>query len=391
LWGDFFSMSDLHFTLYTTIDSLPATWDTVAHDNAFLQTPYLRVLEESAPTNMRCFFIGIYEKEHLIGVALAQYLDISKLYSFGERQHCMKTKVRNFAFRRLARHVLFVGNTMITGQNGYTFIKPLAPEDLSRLLRSMADALMGHFKQEGIRIHLVSFKDFYTEDSQALGNRAFRSLFHFSVQPNMIFRLLPSWQNMHDYVADLQKKYRDQYKRAQKKGEGIVCSEMDLSMIQTYEEEMYALYHHVALNAPFNTFFLAKNHFYVFKKQCGDRFKVFGYFLEDKLIGFHTLLLNGQTLETYFLGYDAAHQKERMLYLNMLYRMTAFGIENQFQRIIFGRTALEIKSSIGAEPVPMFGFMQHNQPWVQKLLPRLFKNLEPPIRWEQRHPFKKLN
>jgi hypothetical protein len=252
----------------------------------------------------------------------------------------------------------------------------------------MADALMGHFKQEGIRIHLVSFKDFYTEDSQALGSRAFRSLFHFSVQPNMIFRLLPSWQNRQDYVADLQKKYRDQYKRAQKKGTGITYYEMDLPMIQTYEEEMYALYHHVALNAPFNTFFLAKNHFYVFKKQCGDRFKVFGYFLEDKLIGFHTLLLNGQTLETYFLGYDAAHQKERMLYLNMLYRMTAFGIENQFQRIIFGRTALEIKSSIGAEPVPMFGFMQHTHPIFQKLLPRLFKNLEPPLRWEQRHPFK---
>jgi hypothetical protein len=106
------------------------------------------------------------------------------------------------------------------------------------------------------------------------------------------------------------------------------------------------------------------------------------------LIGFYTLLLNGQTLETYFLGYDAAHQKERMLYLNMLYRMTAFGIENQFQRIIFGRTALEIKSSIGAEPVAMFGFMQHTQPLVHQLLPRLFKNLEPPIRWEQRHPFK---
>lgn len=380
-------MTDLHFTLYSTIDSLPASWDTVADENAFLQTPYLRVLEESAPTNMRCFFIGIYEKEHLIGVALAQYLDISKLYSFGERQHCMKTKVRNFTFRRLARHVLFVGNTMITGQNGYTFLKPLAPEDLSRLLRAMADELMAHFKKEGVRIHLVSFKDFYTAESLALGSRAFRSLFHFSVQPNMIFRLLPSWQNMQDYVADLQKKYRDQYKRAQKKGAGITYCEMDLSMIHQHEEDLYALYHHVALNAPFNTFFLAKNHFYVFKKQCGNRFKVFGYFLEDKLIGFHTLLLNGQTLETYFLGYDAVHQKERMLYLNMLYRMTAFGIENQFQRIFFGRTALEIKSSIGAEPIPMFGFMQHTQPLVQKLLPHLFKNLEPPIRWEQRHPF----
>ncbi|MCZ8143922.1 GNAT family N-acetyltransferase [Flavobacterium sp.] len=381
-------MSDLRFTLYTTIESLPTSWDTVAHDNAFLQTPYLSVLEKSAPTNMRCFFIGIYEKEQLIGVALAQYLDVSKLYSFGERQHCMKTKVRNFAFRRLARHVLFIGNTMITGQNGYTFLKPLAPEDLSRLLRAMADELMVHFKKEGIRIHLVSFKDFYALESQALRNHRFRSLFHFSVQPNMIFHLHPSWQNSQDYVAALQKKYRDQYKRAQKKGEGIVCCELDLPMIQQHEEALYSLYHHVALNAPFNTFFLAKNHFYVFKKQCGDRFKVFGYFLEDKLIGFYTLLLNGQTLETYFLGYDAAHQKERMLYLNMLYRMTAFGIENQFQRIIFGRTALEIKSSIGAEPVAMFGFMQHTQPLVHQLLPRLFKNLEPPIRWEQRHPFK---
>ena len=78
----------------------------------------------------------------------------------------------------------------------------------------------------------------------------------------MIFHLHPSWQNSQDYVAALQKKYRDQYKRAQKKGEGIVCCELDLPMIQQHEEALYSLYHHVALNAPFNTFFLAKNHFY---------------------------------------------------------------------------------------------------------------------------------
>ena len=40
----------------------------------------------------------------------------------------------------------------------------------------------------------------------------------------------------------------------------------------------------------------------------------------------------------------------------MLYNMTKFGIENQFKKIIFGRTALEIKSSIGAEPVIMYEF-----------------------------------
>jgi hypothetical protein len=100
------------------------------------------------------------------------------------------------------------------------------------------------------------------------------------------------------------------------------------------------------------------------------------------------LLLNGDVLETYFLGYDDQIQKEKMLYLNMLYNMTQFGIENQFKKIIFGRTALEIKSSIGAEPVMMSGFIYHTNVWVNRLLPKVFPKLEPTLTWQQRHPFK---
>jgi hypothetical protein len=144
----------------------------------------------------------------------------------------------------------------------------------------------------------------------------------------------------------------------------------------------------VAKNAPFNTFFLAKNHFSTFKKQCGERFKLVGYYLEGKLVGFHTLLLNGTVLETYFLGYDDQVQKEKMLYLNMLYNMTKFGIENRYEKIIFGRTALEIKSSIGAEPIMMSGFIYHTNKWVNKLMSKIFPQLEPTLVWQQRHPFK---
>jgi hypothetical protein len=95
-------------------------------------------------------------------------------------------------------------------------------------------------------------------------------------------------------------------------------------------------------------------------------------------------------LETYFLGYDEHVQKEKMLYLNMLYNMTKFGIENQFKKIIFGRTALEIKSSIGAKPVVMSGFIYHTNTWINKMLPKIFPNLEPTLVWQQRHPFKEI-
>jgi hypothetical protein len=33
-----------------------------------------------------------------------------------------------------------------------------------------------------------------------------------------------------------------------------------------------------------------------------------------------------------------------------------------YGRIIFARTALEIKSSVGAKPVDMFGMMHHSNP-----------------------------
>ena len=380
---------DTHsFKIYSSIAQLPPSWNEVAVDNAFLQTPYLQVLESSAPTNMKCFYIGVFQKSELVGVALAQYLNLNKLESFGERDKCLKTYVRNFVFKNFASHVLFLGNNMITGQNGYEFTKSIDHKSISELLLACGDEIRLFFKKQHIVIHIVSFKDFYQHCADELKRFAFAPMYEFNTQPNMVFELRNHWKTKDDYIAAFSKKYRDQYKRAHKKFEGIETRQLSLADIVSNEERIYELYYHVAKNAPFNTFFLARNHFSTFKKQCGDRFVLCGYFINQKLVGFHTLLLNGKILETYFLGYDEQIQKEKMLYLNMLYSMTFFGIENQFEKIIFGRTALEIKSSIGAEPVMMTGFIYHTNKWINKLMSKIFPKLEPTLVWQQRHPFK---
>jgi predicted N-acyltransferase len=376
------------YKIFSAINQLPDTWDEVAVENAFLQTSYLKVLEASAPTNMQCFYIGIFEKSELIGVALAQYLDLNKLESFGERDQCLKTYIRNFIFKNFASHVLLLGNNMITGQNGYVFSKDIDYKSINQLLVACANEIIKYFKNKGIKIHIVSFKDFYQHCADELKQFDFSSMYEFNTQPNMIFELPTNWKTNNDYIAAFSKKYRDQYKRAHKKIEGITIKELSLEDIIFNEARIYELYHHVAKNAPFNTFFLAKNHFSTFKKQCGNRFVLCGYFLNEKLVGFHTVLLNGTVLETYFLGYDEQVQKEKMLYLNMLYNMTQFGIENQFKKIIFGRTALEIKSSIGAEPILMTGFIYHTNKWIDQFMSTIFPKLEPSLAWQQRHPFK---
>jgi hypothetical protein len=124
------------------------------------------------------------------------------------------------------------------------------------------------------------------------------------------------------------------------------------------------------------------------KDNLGGDFKVFGYYLDDKLVGFYTLILNNKQLETYFLGYDSEHQYANQLYLNMLYNMAKFGIEHQFSKIVYARTAMAIKSSVGAKPYAMEMYMKHTNGILNAILKPIFILMNPKQGWEERHPFK---
>lgn len=337
---------------------------------------------------MICHYIGLFDDDKLIGIALSQFLDLNLVDSFGERDNCIKTSVRNFVFRNFTSHVLFVGNNMLTGQNAFVFSEELTPKEGISLLHKAVQELRSRFKKQGKKVHLTTFKDFFTEEKTVLEAPEFQSFYKFSTQPNMIFPIADNWKTEEDYIAALSKKYRDQYKRAHKKLDGVEKRKMTLTEIEHHNTTINELYRNVAKNAPFNTFFLAENHFYELKKQLGHNFLFYGYFLEEKLIGFNTLIKNGDTIDTYFLGYDDEHQREMMVYLNMLYDMIKYSIKKQYKEIVFARTALEIKSSVGAKPYEMVGFMQHSNPLINRFAGKIFKSLEPETVWQERNPFK---
>ena len=160
------------------------------------------------------------------------------------------------------------------------------------------------------------------------------------------------------------------------------------SQIEENHKELYKLYLNVSNNASFNTFILPENHFLILKRQLKNNFKVFGYYLNNQLIGFYTLILNNSVLETYFLGYDEEHQYQNQLYLNMLYDMAKYGINNKFSSVVYARTAMEIKSSVGAKPKEMYMYMKHTNNVANMILRVVFNLLNPKRNWEERHPFK---
>lgn len=376
------------FRIYTQTAQLPDKWNDVAAHNVFLLRDYLFVLEQSAPANMVCHYIGIFENDQLVGVALSQFLDLNALASFGERDKCIKSAVRNFLFKKLSSNVLVIGNNMLTGQNAFSVLESTNTDAALKALKMACKKLIADFKSKGIKIHITTYKDFLEADIQKFATPDFASIFQFSTQPNMHFDIPEQWQSEQDYIDALSKKYRDQYKRARKKATGIVKQKMSLSDIIAHEDTIYNLYYHVAQNAPFNTFFLNKNHFRIFKEVLQDTFLFYGYFMDDKLIGFNTLIKNGNTMDTYFLGYDESIQRDKMLYLNMLYDMIGYSINKGYSEIIFARTALEIKSSVGAKPQKMYGLMEHSNPIINKNIAQLFGYLEPETIWQERNPFK---
>jgi predicted N-acyltransferase len=277
---------------------------------------------------------------------------------------------------------------MLTGQNGYSFSDKFDKSEGLNQLNKATDELINQFNKKGTKIHLIIFKDFSTTEAAFFETAAYNPFYRFSTQPNMVFVIRDSWKKYDNYIDSLNKKYRDQYKRARKKAEGILKRKLNLEEIVIHNSKINELYFNVAKNAPFNTFYLTENHFEILKKTFKDKFLFYGYFIEEELIGFNTLIKNGEDIDTYFLGYDEKYQKEKMLYLNMLYDMIAYSINKGYTRIIFARTALEIKSSVGAKPIKMIGLIKHTNPFINLLVSKTFSYFEPKIEWKERSPFK---
>lgn len=372
------------FKIYQSDTDFPDSWSSaVGNHNIMMSAEYFRALQISLPSNMQCFMVGFFKENNLIGGAFFQYLD------FIGYEKTVKDKpkwsIRNFLAKTFIRDVMILGNNMLTGQNGFYFdFSKISAEDVLMLLNKAADTMQHKIRKTS----LIVFKDYSEDFVKQFTGSAFKAYFRFSVQPNMKLNIRENWETFEDYINDFSKKYRSRAKAAKKKLQGVEKRELALNSVKTYQPQMNDLYHNVADNASFNTFFLAENHFEKMKENLAENFKVFGYFSGGKLVGFYTLIVNNDDVDTYFLGYDKELQKERQIYLNMLLDMVEFGITRRFKRIVFGRTALEIKSTVGAEPTAIFGLLKHNNFIINSFMKILFPSISPKTEWVQRKPFK---
>ncbi|WCO01675.1 GNAT family N-acetyltransferase [Psychroserpens ponticola] len=382
-----------HFKLYHSTTDLPQSWDNLPIQDTFLKTPFLKALESSSPANISTYFLGVFNSEDLVGIAIIQRVEMYFDDVFRETSNPFFKRCGKMLISKIVKgNALIVGNLMHTGQHGMYFNSESTSQDvfldqISQGLKTLSKTIKDEF---GKKIRIIAFKDYFKNDSFHSSKGFFRKekLYKAQAQPNMIFDIKQEWSSPEDYISNFNKKYRRRYKTARKKSESIECKEFNLDDVSGFSEEIYELYENVSNNAGVNSFKLHKNHFYQLKNELKDNFKIYGYFLGEQLIGFYTVIKNYDKLETYFLGYNQELQHQHQMYLNMLFDMASFGIEQQFKQVVFARTAMEIKSSIGAKPYDMYIYLKHTNNIIANTVLKLVVKYANPVRdWDERHPF----
>jgi hypothetical protein len=63
------------------------------------------------------------------------------------------------------------------------------------------------------------------------------------------------------------------------------------------------------------------------------------------------------------------------------------GYDHQREMVCLSRTAQEIKSTLGAQPIKVYNYLKVNNSVVNKIVPLFLEKLKPEV-WQERNPFK---
>lgn len=376
-----------------TIQDIAEDWELTApaHDE-FLQVPYLKFMESRPPGgNMHFRYLVFYKNQQPIGIAYCQIsvlkireaLTDPTLSSFRQRLNDTILKVADM-------NALFCGNILLTGEHGSHFASTIDIKTESLLLKEGMEALKNQCKKEGEHISLILLKDLDNPRKEALHPNLGSAYKEFSIQPKMILNLRKDWNTFEDYLASMTSKYRVRAKRAFKKGKAIEKKELNIESIKAFLPRIDELYKCIAEGAGFNVVTLDGEYFLNFKRHFPEKFRLYAYFIDGEMVAFYTTFRNQAELEAHFLGFANETNRTYQVYLNILYDLIREGIDNKAGYINFARTALEIKSSVGAAPVDLYYLGKHTNPVKNTLFTPILAYFNPTIDWVQRKPFKEV-
>jgi hypothetical protein len=194
-----------------------------------------------------------------------------------------------------------------------------------------------------------------------------KSWIDLEFDPVMEVDLKAEWKTFEDYSAALRKKSRTKIRRILRGSEELELKNLSLEEVEKSANELYDLYCQVYDRAGFKLGMLYPEDLIELKRNWGEDFPVIAYYLDGELVGFQCGILTPDVTEAFFVGFSVEENKLHFMYQRMLIEFIIQALGKGSKRIALGRTALDIKSSLGACPKRLVCHMKIDRPLVHSL------------------------
>ena len=375
---------------FSSVDEIPSKiWEGLkCTENIYFNPNFIKALEKNHPKILFSYIVLVDKNKQPTAFASIKIIDFqlksikNDLFFFKK----MGRKLHVFPDKKPLK-LLICGNTFVSGEHG-VFIKE--GKDKKAIIKELAESInlfVNSNKKLKKQIDAFLLKDFARESLFITDELKDFGYHTFSVEPNMQLQLQDDWETFDDYLASMKTKFRVKAKKAFKQSAQIRIEEVTLKNIHEKLPKMTALYEKVALNANFNLGNFNLKTYKDLKEKLGNDYILKTYWLEDKIVGFISGVINQESLDAHFVGIDYQLNREYAIYQRMLYDYIEISIQKKIKTLNFGRTASEIKSSVGAVPQDLTMYLRHKKSITNRIL-KLFLQRVQPTPFQQKFPFK---
>jgi hypothetical protein len=360
--------------------------------NVFLNAEYFRSIERAGFQGLSFRYYLHPLKDGSFQFQYFQLLDLStrdlesivNLDPYGKVLTGLSGVLDKFIFgiqRNKPHYLVICGNMLMSGNHGLY----CGSGNHQALLETITKVKQDLSKSGKVAAMIV--KDFEA-DRDALGPLLKKDKFHSMIMdPIMEMDLAPSWKSFSDYLAAMSSKYRVRTNNVRKKLADTSIKQLSLADVEEHYDRLEFLYKSVQQKSPIRlmqcSFLYLKN----LMMYMPDKLVMEAYIENGEIIAFLCGIKNGKSLEAHHIGIDYKYNKSHALYQNILYDFIEMGIQESMNHVSFGRTAMEMKSTVGAVPVTYNAYIRFENRVVNSLICHFLPD-EPAGDWVQRNPFK---
>lgn len=384
--------------MYLNAGELPdGEWNALNHSgNLFTSLDYLRGLQHTAPPEMSFCYCILRKGKKNIGGFVFQSIHLSadtlaEVLAPLTKQKCLVVGNMTEWFRRCREEkglrVLISGNNFVSGEHGVLMAKGCDPAEVFGMTADVIKVVVKEIAKP-VKISLILVKDYYSGNKSVPHKLIRKRRYHsFAVEPEMILAIKDEWSAFEDYVSSMSKKYRNRTKSVIRKSGQLVQHHLSEAEIRLNIDKIFPLYSAMHQKARFRLAGLTPEYFIEMKRRFPGKFAVIMYTLKGKPVAFRSFFLNNDQLEAHFIGVNYSLNKELDIYQRILYDFVDDCIKTGRKELLLGRTAAEIKSTIGAVPHEFTCYIRHRNS-VHNQVIRPFIDFLKPSEWTPRNPFR---